>query len=471
MPMRLIYPRPDGETSAHARHKWAYPNMLYEIPIGIQGGNWPFKYEIITAPVGATIGTYYDRTKRGLLNEYGIVKWTPTASSGSYTFTVRVTDSDGSIAEATWIVVIDINMFIFVDSNALISGVGTIASPLKLFSDWYKNNVNDATYHNKIIVFRGGTYILVGDTVNGNPNAFLNSSTKTSTLMQYPGEVAKIDYTNGKFLTNTAMPDLFISLGHTNARNDVANAHYFWLTNKCDRSTFFKNHFDGMSYGTAGTDNPGCIFWADLNTGVHHINVLIKDNLFEGINTHTGEILANGHYWDAYQTDYLLSEGNVSKDSYTTYGHWAKATSSFVTIRNNDMFDNCQGLGATLGQSSATDVVPNNHEVCWNNFQVPFDQSLPVFEVATSNAYLGQHYNTYVYKNSFIGGYTMVRYPGTANYEFDANVILTNNLAQYDTTIITTVLPNYISTVPANFTADGYPKDTTTWFYAGHQVN
>jgi len=56
-------------------------------------------------------------------------------------------------------------------------------------------------------------------------------------------------------------------------------------------------------------------------------------------------------------------------------------------------------------------------------------------------------------------------------YQFDANVILTNNLPQYDTTIITTVLPIYVSTAPANFNAEGYPKDTTTWFYAGHQVN
>jgi hypothetical protein len=471
MPMRLVYPRPDGEAGAHARHRWAYQNMLYEIPIGIQGGNWPFKYELITAPTGAAIGIYYDRTKRGLTNEYGVVKWTPSASSGSNTFTVRVTDSDGSTVDVTWTVTIDATKFIFVDSNVATSGTGTIASPLKLLSDWYKNNVNDATYLNKIIVFRQGTYTLVGDTANGNPNLFLNSTTKTPSLMGYPGEVATIDYTSGKIQTSTAMPEMFVyNLRHINARQDVANAHYFYFTNRCDRSTFFKNHFDGMGYGTAGTDNAGPIFWADLADGVHHQNISIKDNLFEAINTHNGG-LGNGHYWDIYQGDYVIAEGNVSKDSYTTYGHWPKAASSFVTIRNNDAFDNCQGAGAVIGYSDANDTIPHDHEVCWNNFQVPTAQGSPVFEVAMDDGWLGQFYNTFVYKNTFVGGYVLVRFAGAENYEFDANVILTNNLVNYNTSLITAAIASYISTSPANFNASGYPKDTTTWFYSGHQVN
>jgi len=470
MPMRLVYPRPDGEAGAHARHKWAYQNMLYEIPIGIQGGNWPFKYELITAPAGATIGMYYDRTKRGLTNEYGVVKWTPTASSGSNTFTVRVTDSDGSTVDVTWTVVIDNTKFIFVDSNVATSGTGTISSPLKLLSDWYKNDENDSTYLNKIIVFRQGTYTLVGDTVGGSANLFLNASTKTPSLMGYPNEIATIDYTNGKIQTNTAVPDLFVyNLRHINARNDVANAHYFYLTNRCDRSSFFKNHFDGMSYGTVGNDNTGCIFWTGIE-GAHHQYLMVKNNLFESINTHNGGT-GNGHYWDAYRSDYVLSEGNVSKDSYTTHGHWAKATASFITIRDNDVFDNCQGSGCTIGLSDANDTVPHDYEVCWNHFVVPTAQGSPVFELATDDGWLGQYYNIWAYRNTMVGGSTLIRFAGLEDYNMDANAILTNNLSHYDTALISSTIASLVTTDSSQFTSIGLPTDPTKRFYIGHEVN
>lgn len=473
MAMRLISPRPDGETQAHARQKWAHPNMPYEVCVAVQGGNWPFKYELLAAPAGATVGQYYNKDEKGLINEYGNVLWTPSVSSGTFTFTVRITDSSipATTFDVTWNVTVDATKFVFIQDGYAGTKVGTITQPLEDWSDWYQNDVTDASHLGKIIVFRQGTYTLVGDTDNGNPNAFLNSSTKSGQLIGFPGEVATLDCTSGKVQTNSAMHDIYVShLRFINARNDVANAHYFYLTNKCDRSTFFKCHFDGMSYGTVGTDNTGPIFYTDLNDGVHHQYAAIRDNLFEGINTHSPNG-GNGHYWDAYQMDYLLAEGNVSKDSYTTYGHWAKVTSSFITIRNNDAFDNCQGAGAVLGQGSASDVVPNNHEVCWNNFQVPVAQGSPIFEVAMSDAYAGQHYNTWIYRNTFVGGYVLIRFVGLQNYYMDANAILSNDLdPHYDTSIITTTIPNLVSTSPSDFDPNGIPNDPTKRFFVGHEV-
>lgn len=69
MPMHIVYPRADSETGAFVRHKFAHPNLRYEIPIGVQGGAWPFKYELLQAPNGATIGEVY-------VNEnYGSIAW------------------------------------------------------------------------------------------------------------------------------------------------------------------------------------------------------------------------------------------------------------------------------------------------------------------------------------------------------------------------------------------------------------
>lgn len=467
MAMRLISPRPDVETQAHARQKWAHPNMPYEVCVAVQGGNWPFKYEFISAPSGATIGAYYNKDKKGLINEYGNVRWTPTASSGTHTFNVRITDSSGTTIDVTWTVTIDATKFIFIQDGYAGTKVGTIDQPLESFADWYQNDVNDATYLGKIVVFRQGTYALVGNTDNSNSNVFFNNTTKSGQLIGWPDEIATIDCSNGKFLTNTTMPDIYIShLRFINARNDIPNAHYFWLTNKCDRSTFFKNHFDGMSYGTVGDDNAGPIFYADLTTGSHHQYAAIRDNLFEGIISNVG----NGHYWDAYQMDYLIAEGNVSKDSHTNYGHWAKCTSSFICIRNNDVFDNCQGAGTVIGMGIASDVVPNNHEVCWNTFVVPVNQNAPIFEVAMSTGYQNQHYNTWIYRNTFVGGYTMVRFVGLQNYYIDANAILTNNQPLYDTSIVTTTIPNLFTSNSTEFDVKGVPTDPTKRFFVGHEV-
>lgn len=470
MAYRLISPRPDSDTQAHARQKWAHPDMIYEVAVVLQGGNWPYKYEIVTAPTGATIGSYFNKDEKGLLNQYGNVSWQPTASIGSHTFEIMVTDCDGVEFTVTWSVTIDATKFIFIQDGYAGTKVGTITQPLEDWSDWYKNDADDATYLGKIIVFRGGNYTLIGDTVHAAPNAALKSTTKSGQLIGFPGEVATIDCGSGKIQTATAMHDLYIShLRWVNARNDVANAHYFYLTNECDRSTFFKNHFDGMSYGTVGTDNAGPIFYADLVGGVHHEYAAIRDNLFEGINTHNGG-LGNGHYWDAYQMDYLIAEGNVSKDSYTTYGHWPKATSSFVTIRNNDTFDNCHGAGCVLGLSDASDTVPNNHEVCWNRFGAPVAQASPIFEVSMDDGWLGQYYNIWVYRNTFVGGYVLVRYAGLDQYNFDANAILTNNLGLYNTSLITATIPSVVSTSAAAFDADGIPTDPTKRFFVGHEV-
>jgi len=133
MAYRLISPRPDAETQSHARQKWAHPNMIYEVAVVLQGGNWPYKYEIVTAPVGATIGSYFDKDEKGLLNQYGNVSWQPTASSGSHTFEILVTDCDGTEFTATWSVTIDASKFIFIQDGYVGTKVGTITQPLE---DW-----------------------------------------------------------------------------------------------------------------------------------------------------------------------------------------------------------------------------------------------------------------------------------------------------------------------------------------------
>jgi len=433
MPMHPVYPRPDSETQSHARHRWAHPDFRYEIPIGVQGGAWPFNYEIITGPSGATIGEYYGDP------DYGVVKWTPAnGDSGTTTFTVRVTDQELNTVDLTWTTTIDANQFVFVDANATSTGSGTFSDPLKTFSDWYKGDVNDSTYHNKIIVFRGGNYVGVGNATSGNFT--LSATTKTPSLIGYPDETAIIDCSAGKF--TGGMDDLFIAgLVFKNARTDVSNPRFFDTGSLWNRGTWFNVVFDTMGLGTANDDNPACIYLSRASDTLKRYNILVKNVSFENITANGG----NGAFVDFYICNNVLVEGCAARNSNTSYGLWMKATQSFVTIRNNDLSDNVTGMAICLGytQGETNGVLPHDHEVCWNNLRnsIAPDDLRNLFVM--NNNWAGKHYNTYIYRNTF--GVVRFRYPGTDPFETDSNVAVSTDVADWsDSTLVAEGIPNLI---------------------------
>jgi len=432
MPMHLVYPRPDNETQSHARHRWAHPSMKFEIPIGVQGGAWPFKYEIIEGPVGAVIGEYYGDT------DYGSISWTPTDASGTHAFKVRITDQELNTVEANWNVSIDSNQFIFIQDGYTGNKVGTISEPLEDVVDWYKSDRNDKTYHNKIIVFRSGNYSLLG-AASDNYNIRLNANSKTPSLIGYPNETARVNASNAKILTdNGSLKDLFIAgIRWESSRQDVNNAHFFWAVGDVTRSTWWNNYFYDHGPGIKGTDNTTAVFVS--STDVHKRNILYKNNIHDNFHN-TG---SNGSYVDMYYSSYVLIEGNSAKNSGNSYGFWAKGTTSFVSIRANEAVNNITNGGVTVGYGSESPEVPFNHEVCWNRISFPRNNSAPTtLKWAMSNSYGGNTYNSFIYRNTFVNGSAMVRFKGNENYEVDANVVVSNNLNRWDTDIMTEANPS-----------------------------
>lgn len=436
MPMHLVYPRPDSETATHARHRWAHPNMSYEIPVGVQGGAWPFKYELIKAPAGAKIGSLYGE------DNYGSITWLPAEPTGTEEFIVRITDQESNTVDARWNVTIDPSMFVFVKSGAVGTKTGAINSPLASASDWFKS-VTDKTYLNKIIVFRGGNYQLVGDIANNN-NLRLEASSKTPSLIGFPGEEPIVDASTAKIMTGD-LPDLFVAgITWKNARNDVPNAHYFWLSGDVSRATFWRNSFTDMRFGTVGNDNTGPVFIS--NTVKAKDNILFKENVMDGINNAAG----NGHYIDIYRASYVLVEQNIAKNSSTSYGFWMKASISYVTVRANETIENVSGTQISIGYGSAVGEVPHDHEVCWNKVVVPVDQDGPSFLLAMSDPYKGQSYNSYVYRNTFVNGYSIVRFMGRTPFETDANIIVTKKANHWNTAEMKTTIPNIVVSSTVN---------------------
>jgi len=413
--------------------------MLYEIPIGVQGGAWPFKYEITSGPSWLSVGQYYGD------NQYGVVHGTPGAT-GSYPVTVRVTGADNvNYVDVQFTVQSNISnsaivdaQFVFVQDGYAGTKVGTISQPLATIPDWWGASISDSAYHNKIVVCRGGNYTATMPPAENNGNMRLQASTKTCQIIGFPGETVIWDMSTAKiFDDSTASNDLFVSgITFINARNDLANAHYFWLTGTTNRATFWKNTFKDMLHGTAGDDNTGPIFIATTATVKNYI--LIQDNICE--NVINGGF--NGTYFTVFRASNVLIHNNTALDCTTGTGINAKGTVANVTIRANQLWDNVTGIQLGIGYGSEAGEIPHDHEICWNNALCPGN----VIQFVNSNTYTGQSYNTYLYRNTLQGASGTCQYVGAENFETDANILNFGSYANWNESIQTSVVANIKTT-------------------------
>lgn len=439
MPLNIIYPRPNGETQTHARHRWAHTQMLYEIPIGVQGGAWPFKYEVIYDTSGAaSIGQYWGDANYGVLRLNNAL----LVHGQTYDYTVRVTGCDGVYIDISRSVTVDDTKFIFVQSGYGGTKVGTISQPLATFADWYGASQSNATYLNKIIVWRGGAYSSVTIPAENSGNMRLVSTTKTPSLIGFPGEEPIVDMTLSKFLDDTTgINDLFISgITWDNARNDINNPHYFWITDVSHRATFWKNKFINMQHGLVGDDNTGPIFVGA--TAVVKNYMYIADNYCENIVNGVGHGSGNGTLYTVYRTSNLLIERNTAQNCDTGIAIFAKGTVAFVTIRANSGTVGMTGGMLGLGYGAEAGEIPHDHEVVWNNFKTVGQ----VIVFANSDTYIGQSYNTYVSRNTLQGTNGRCQYVGAENFYTDANILNFDTYTTWDETIQTSTVPNIKTT-------------------------
>jgi hypothetical protein len=192
MPMTLVHPRPDPETNPWARHKHAYPGIEYRIPVAVQGGAYPFFYEVLEGPAGMTVGQQYG------LPDYGELTWTPINQNGVHKVRIRVTDQDFTQVETQFEITVGTENFVFVDANAARSGDGTIGSPLKSFRELHGRTGSSypVTPHaGKVAYLRGGVYFVDDTPV---PEILFQGSHTPGSVLGYPGESAVLDLINGK---------------------------------------------------------------------------------------------------------------------------------------------------------------------------------------------------------------------------------------------------------------------------------
>jgi len=324
MPMVLVHPRPDSETIDWARNRKAYPDGVaeYRIPIAIQGGAYPFYFDLVNGPSGMTIGeTVGD-------DDYGVISWTPTVEGGPYDVEVTVTDQDLATLQVEWTVESVESGFIFIDPTVTLSGVGTKGDPLKTFADLHLGSTADDTFSGQIVYLREGTHDLEGPADKGG-NLQLQDDWKPAVFLGYTNEDAVVDCVSAKFLVDH-QDDVFIGgFRMTGARNDVANAH-FWYFNQNhaqSRVTFFEIEFDDIARGTLGTDNPAAITF---------FNPTILRNYF----TLWGSSLDNYScpIVDLYSVKYAVLEKNVlgnGKLDLVNQGIYLKSDMQNFSVRRN----------------------------------------------------------------------------------------------------------------------------------------
>jgi len=419
LPIEAIYPRPDTETSANALHRKAHTGVTYRIPVGVRAGCWPYKYEIISGPAGATIGSEMTRTidsATGMIlhepgNEYGYITWNAPTDGESFSFLVRVTDQLGAAVDLAWDGVVDNASFVFVDSvSGNDANAGTQAAPLETFANGlWKNDDADSTYGGKIAVMSGVMDVNSG-TLPSSP--ILNTSVKP---IAFIGD-ATLNCSQGHFRTSGALTDFAISgMSVDGSRSDLSNNRLFNLTDRAQRFVAFECLSDNVTAGTVENDNPGIFCFMGVGSSKHEHTFITG--------CEAGPACAS-QLVVTFDTDHLLIERNSGDNLNITASNGGnfihvKDDSSHATVRANSVsgFILTSGIGLPNQNTLAPRIT--DQEICYNT--VVFSSSSNVAGAISWNGQAGAGaLNTHDYRNSVVS--TSRAYRVLSGYEGDVPV-------------------------------------------------
>lgn len=420
MSMVAVYPRPDGEVSSSARHRKAYPGIANRIPVVVQGGAYPFYYELITAPAGASIGQQIGST------DYGVFSWTPSEDGAAQTVTVRVTDQQLNTVDVTWTMTPSTSSFVFLDAAAASSGAGSISNPFKTWTDAFGTDSTVANNSGKILVLRGGSHTMVGYSGSTN-NLRMEGTNKPLAWMAYPGETPTVDCSTAIVNCTAAADgdDMFMQgITFANSRPDTNNSRFFFFAGNAGRRTMFhETTFRGLVRGTLGTDNPGAIVMFNATTFRDYFAVVGG-----GISDHAAPMVGS-----IYRTRYAVVEGvtlGAIAGSTVNQGLYAKGANAKWSFRRctTTLSDYTEGaIHHTFGAGEAVASEAQTMEVCYCLLRVPTATRVALgVHWSTSNAAAGSVF--YAYRNTIIGRSRVIDASTSAwLVEMTKNVLITND--------------------------------------------
>lgn len=430
MPMTVVFPRPDSETNTWSRQRLAYADgtVQYRIPVSIQGGAYPFHYELLSGPQGMAIGKDINNT------DYGIVTWTPSASdinNTPYPVSVKVTDQQLNTVTISWSVKATTSGFIFVDPNAPAGGNGTKAQPFNSTASIFTTVPATNPYAHDIIYFRGGTTILTAPYADGTIK--FADNTNSPVWLGYPGENVTLDFSHSQ-VTVDNQDDVFIGGLHIINPNPKGyptagayDARFFFFSTFAaeDRITFFENKFENIHELSGGDPNQAAV-------------VLYNPTVLRNYFTMIGNSMNNysAPMLDSYAIKYGVIENNsfLQQSSTSWAGLYLKSDLQNISVRRNTALSGTFSSGFVDIPLQAQYYTNANIEIAYN---VGLTDSGPAVRLEWIGANQPKNSNPqiYMYRNTFRGEISgMNDFAYTVNLESNVLINSTSSVADFSMT-------------------------------------
>lgn len=424
IPLKLVYPDIDSETSPMAYHRNAMPGVKYEVPIGAGFGAYPYYARVLTGPETATLGaTRFD-------DDYLVLKWTPTlADIGPVSFVVRVTDQDLNYIDFVWTATVSETGACLADiaSGNDTTGDGTLALPYQTLA------VALANAGGRPIGLLDGDYQLplYGVSLDGvetraifgvNDGASLNAGIVKNKLPYIVAQAVSYAVSDAS-VHNVRMHNL---------QDNTNNMRYASCGIQVHRLTQYKIHFDGATCGTEGNDNNSAWYFTSLGEGPYWRSKALQSHCTFSDFPYS----ENGFsIYDSYELELMLHQFNTYNGvSAPRKGIWPKgAYNRFHCIRDNVMETPWDNYFVDIYTQEGHESM----EICYNKFQNSYADATtsttanPLIEFCTSSNIDGAARGPfYVYRNTFLGEPIIVdQYFAETPHvtmDFDSNVIVHN---------------------------------------------
>jgi hypothetical protein len=344
-PMHLVYPRPDTETSASARHHWAFLGstpMLYDIPIDLIGGSYPHVPVLMgdSNPPGMVIvmpdysaGPPYvsPRLQWTPTEEWSGTVWIRWYSQEFSTDSTQFIDQQFSLATSNDVANGGVFAFVSIDGG-LSTNTGGYGSPLDdmptVFGTTYAAApvIHSVAMAGKICVLmpstEGKAYTLPLYTDGfGNGSYFeVHNANKPIALIGFPGAAKpKISIalaTLSAVVTDTQASDFFMSWLNPDGYNTgVDNFRFCSIGGSGDfRITLDNIEWTNSGWGTVGNENCS-ILEAGNFAGLRQY---IYCNACSETNRQPGTPANNFAGPDLYSCQYSLVQGySINDPSFT----------------------------------------------------------------------------------------------------------------------------------------------------------
>jgi hypothetical protein len=384
--LEIIQPQPNLDT--RNRFYKAYPGLEYNVRLAVIGGDYPYRYELVSGPSGMSI------------DGRGEITWpNPTEASSAYPVSVRVTDSAGTARSVDWTITVTTSGFLFVDAvkgtPASQGGTGTMSNPWKSLKDVYGgdtyNDKHSAHHSGAFVYWRGGTYLMdayVEDCPSECRVPLINNY-KPQVWLAYPGErpVFKMNTPSGG--------DAYITY-YSGGDNAYLDGLEFDLTNNARGKgvvfgggrnvTFRRNVSHGIRKGWNGGNN-SLVFIT--NSGTRYS---VQDNVGYNVNL--------GYWLLGYHASRVLVENNrLYNIGYEGDSHpiGPKQATQMWFIRGNHFHDNPRNSFNLLYGTSGGGVQSGDIEVSFNLV------TRGGGKVRINSSYVSGGRPVHVFRNTFVG--------------------------------------------------------------------